>query len=116
MKIPKNKYFTILLIGVVIWIVETAAFGFNAKPESGLEAFLDLLSGGMIFYGLIGDLLRNVEIHKNYYRYKETNIKTKTVNINGYRKADETGPARPISVVKELTDAPKLPGAPYNEK
>ena len=112
MKLPRNKYFTILLIGFVIWIVETAAFGFNAKPESGLEAFLDLLSGGMIFYGLIGDLLKNVEIHKNYYRYKETNIKTRTVNIAGYRKAGEQGEARPIQVAKELD----LPGAPYNIK
>lgn len=83
MKLPRNKYFTILLVGFIIWIVETVAFGFNAKPESGLEAFLDLLSGGMIFYGLIGDLLKNVEIHKNYYRYKETNIKTRSVEIKG---------------------------------
>lgn len=104
MKSQKRKYFYILLVGFVIWISETAIFGFNAKPESGLEAFLDLLSGGMIFYGLIGDLLQNVEIHKNYYRYKETNIKTRSVNISGYRKATETGEARPISVAKELTD------------
>ncbi len=104
MKNPKRKYFLILVAGVLLWIIETAAFGFNAKPESGLEAFLDLLAGGMIFYGLIGDLLQNVEIHKNYYRYKETNIKTRSVNINGYRKAGESGEARPITVDKSLTD------------
>jgi hypothetical protein len=104
MKNPKRNYFLILILGVVLWITETAAFGFNTKPESGLEAFLDLLAGGMIFYGLIGDLLQNVEIHKNYYKYKETNIKTRSVNISGYRKATETGEARPISVAKELTD------------
>jgi len=78
-----NKYFIILLLGFMLWIVETAAFGFNAKPESGLESFLDLVSGGMIVYGLIGDLLRNVEIHKNYYKYKETNITTKKVEVKG---------------------------------
>lgn len=104
MKSQKRKYFYILVIGFVIWISETAIFGFNAKPASGLEAFLDLLSGGMIIYGLIGDLLQNVEIHKNYYRYKETNIRTRSVNINGYHKAGEKGEARPIQVDKSLTD------------
>lgn len=104
MKNQKRKYFLILVAGVLLWFIETAAFGFNAKAESGLEAFLDLLAGGMIFYGLIGDLLQNVEIHKNYYRYKETNIKTRTVNIAGYRKAGEKGEARPITVDKSLTD------------
>lgn len=101
MKRPFNKYFIIASLGFLIWIIETAAFGFNAKPESGLESFLDVLSGGMIIYGILGDLLTNVEIHKNYYRYKETNIKTRAVTINGYSKA---GQARPVSVDKSLTD------------
>lgn len=79
----KRRYFLILVIGFVLWIAETAYFGFNDKPESGVEAFLDIVSFGMIFYGLIGDLLTNVEIHKNYYRYKETNIKTRSVEIKG---------------------------------
>ena len=80
---PRRKYFYILLAGFILWIVETAAFGFNDKPANGLEAFLDIVSFGMIFYGLIGDLLSNVEIHKNYYKYKETNIKTRSVEIKG---------------------------------
>ena len=99
MKLPRNKYFTILLVGFIIWIVETAAFGFNDKPENGLEAFLDIVSFSMIFYGLIGDLLTNVEIHKNYYKYKETNIKTRSVSINGYSKA---GTPRAVKVAKSL--------------
>jgi len=102
-----NKYFIIAVIGFALWIVETVAFGFNAKPESGLEGFLDTLALLLIGYGIIGDLLKNVEIHKNYYKYKETNIKTRSVNINGYRKAGESGEARPISVAKSLTDEPK---------
>lgn len=104
MKLPRNKYFIILLIGFTLWVVETVAFGFNAKPESGLEGFLDTVAFLLMGYGIFGDLLTNVEIHKNYYRYKETNIKTRSVNINGYRKANETGDARPIQVAKEPTD------------
>lgn len=79
----RNKYFTILVAGFILWIAETAAFGFNKEPANGLEAFLDLVSGGMMIYGLIGDLLTNVEIHKNYYKYKETNSKTRSVEIKG---------------------------------
>lgn len=79
----KRKYFLILVLGFIIWVAETAYFGFNAKPESGVEAFLDLVSGAMMIYGIIGDLLSNVEIHKNYYKYKETNIKTRSVEIKG---------------------------------
>lgn len=104
MKLPRNKYFIILLVGFTLWVVETIAFGFNAKPESGLEGFLDTVAFLLMGYGLIGDLLTNVEIHKNYYRYKETNIKTRSVNINGYRKAGDSSEARPISVAEELTD------------
>lgn len=83
MKRPTRKYFIILLIGLLLWIAETAYFGFNKTPESGVEGFLDTLAFLLMGYGLIGDLIQNVEIHKNYYKYKETNIKTKTVNVNG---------------------------------
>lgn len=79
----KNKYFVILLAGFVLWVAETAYFGFNAEPENNIEAFLDVVSAGMIIYGLIGDLITNVEIHKNYYKYKETNIKTRNVEVKG---------------------------------
>lgn len=100
-----NKYFIILLLGFALWIIETAAFGFNTKPENGLEAFLDLVSGGMIIYGLVGDLLKNVEIHKNYYKYKETNIKTKTVNVNGQNpKVDYNFGTTPEETKKLLGD------------
>lgn len=78
-----NKYFIILLVGFIGWIAETAYFGFNKSPENNVEAFLDIVFGAMIIYGLVGDLLRNVEIHKNYYKYKETNITTKKVEVKG---------------------------------
>lgn len=101
MKRPLNKYFIIATIGFIVWVAETAAFGFNAKPHSGLEAFLDVASTLLLAYGIIGDLLSNVEIHKNYYKYKETNIKTRSVSINGYSKAGE---ARKVSVDKSLVE------------
>lgn len=83
----KSKYFYILVAGFVLWVIETAAFGFNAKPESGLEGFLDTVATIMMLYGVVGDLLTNVEIHKhsNYYKYKETNIKTRNVEVKGER-------------------------------
>lgn len=83
MKSSNRKYFVILVIGFLGWIAETAYFGFNSTPENGVEGFLDLVFGSMMVYGFIGDLLTNVEIHKNYYKYKETNIKTRTVEIKG---------------------------------
>lgn len=79
---PK-RYFRILVAGFVLWVVETAYFGFNASPENSVEALLDMIAAGMIIYGLIGDLVTNVEIHKNYYKYKETNIKTRSVEVKG---------------------------------
>lgn len=82
--LKRPKYFTILVIGFVIWIAETAYFGFNDNPENGMEAFLDVVSFGMIFYGLIGDLLTNVRIQKHYHN--TTNINTKKVQFQDEAK------------------------------
>lgn len=78
-----NKYFIILVLGFVLWVAETAYFGFNKTPQSGAEGLADTATALMMIYGVIGDLLRNTEIHKNYYKYKETNISTKKVEIKG---------------------------------
>lgn len=81
-----NKYFIILILGTVLWLAETAYFGFNDKPENGAEAALDILSFGMIFYGLIGDLLRNVRITKHYHSITTNRINTKNVQFEKGQK------------------------------
>lgn len=82
--LKRPKYFIILVIGFVLWVVETAYFGFNDKPENGVEAFLDAVSFLMIAYGLIGDLLTNVRIQKHYHN--TTNINTKKVQFQDEAK------------------------------
>lgn len=76
----KNKYMIIIIVGVVLWISETAYFGWNAKPESAGESVLDFIAGVMIGWGIIGDLISNVTIIKRYSTVN--NINTKTVELN----------------------------------
>lgn len=75
-----NKYFIILVLGFIAWIAETAYFGFNDKPENGLEATLDVATALMMIYGFVGDLLTNVRIQKHYHNV--TNIQTKRVQFS----------------------------------
>lgn len=75
----KNKYFKIAIIGFIIWAIETAAFGFNAKPQSGLEGFLDTIAIILMIYGILGDIATNLHIHKHYKSI--TNIKTDNVEF-----------------------------------
>lgn len=81
-----NKYFIILVLGFVIWITETAYFGFNKEPESNVEAFLDLVSAGMMIFGIIGDLTRNVRITKHYHNITTNRINTKNVQFEKGQK------------------------------
>lgn len=59
-----NKYVWLVIAGAALWIAETAAFGFNDKAASGLESALDLIASTMIFWGIGGDILQNVNISK----------------------------------------------------
>lgn len=78
-----NKYFIILVIGFIAWIAETAYFGFNKTPQSGAEGLADAATAGLIIYGLIGDLMRNVRITKNYHNITTNRIQTKNVEVTG---------------------------------
>lgn len=83
----KNKrYLTLVVVGLVLWLAETAYFGFNNEPENGLEAALDFITAVMIGWGIIGDLLTNVRIvkHEHYI----TN--TKKLNYIDQRKNGKT--------------------------
>jgi hypothetical protein len=73
----RNKYPYLAFLGLAIWLAENFYFGWNAKPESGLESGLDLLSQVLIIWGIVGDLLRNVRITKTYHNI--TNAKKLTI-------------------------------------
>lgn len=76
----KNKYLILVVAGFILWIAETAYFGWNARPETAGERTLDFISGIMIGWGIFGDLLKNITIIK-----RETtvnNINTKTVEVH----------------------------------
>ena len=83
--IIREKYFAIATFGFVLWIAETAFFGFNVKSESTAETLFDFISGILIAWGIIGDILANVTIiKKNYSTFNEThNITTKEVKVTG---------------------------------
>lgn len=82
-----RKYFIIAMLGIVIWFTETAIFGFHDKPQSGLEAALDVLSGMLIAWGIVGSLLIDFgdalwfEKHHNYI-YE---VKTGKMTVNDLR-------------------------------
>lgn len=83
--IVKQKYFAIATVGFVLWLAETAYFGFNATPENNVEKTLDFVSALLIGWGIIGDILKGVEIHKKSTTvFNEThNITTKKVEVIG---------------------------------
>lgn len=69
----KRFYRWLAILGIVLWLAETAYFGFNDKPENGLEAALDFITAVMIFWGIIGDLLSNLKITKHEYNNYRAN-------------------------------------------
>ncbi len=71
----KNFYKIIFFIGLALWWAETVYFGFNRKPENGIEAMLDITSVILMVYGIVADILTNLTIKK------DTVINTQTVNF-----------------------------------
>lgn len=72
-----NKYTYFVIIGFVLWIAETAYFGWNEKAQSSPERILDTVAFVLMAWGIVGDILKNVTIEKR------TNIHTKNVLLNG---------------------------------
>ena len=71
-----NKYNLMALTGFILWVTSTIYFGMNKTPQSSAEVFTDTLSVILVFWGIIGDLLTNIKIVKNYYykinKYEQT--------------------------------------------
>lgn len=84
-QIVTQKYFLIATVGFILWIGETAFFGWNTEPHSTAERTLDFVSALLIGWGIIGDILKGVEIHKKSTSVfnETTNITTKKVEVIG---------------------------------
>lgn len=72
-------YRSLVLVGLIFWIAETAYFGWNKTPQSPQEQIADYISIIMVFWGIVGDITRNVHIQK--FNTTHNNINTKTVEI-----------------------------------
>lgn len=68
-------YRLLVLVGIILWLAETAYFGWNDRPQSNAEKFLDTLSWIFIIWGMLGDISSNLTIKK------DTNINAETVNV-----------------------------------
>jgi len=71
-----KPYAFLALCGFALWVLETAYFGFNDNPESGLEAMLDTISFVMIIWGVIGDIAGELYVIKINNPARDFKIKT----------------------------------------
>jgi len=46
-------YECLIVVGFIIWLAETAYFGFNVKPINNIEYFFDVFSVSLIFVGVV---------------------------------------------------------------
>lgn len=63
----KSKIFYKLLVvgGIMLWVGETIYFGGNMTAQSGTEKVLDQISLIAVSWGIMGDILSTVQIHKH---------------------------------------------------
>ena len=52
-------YGKVLLAGFFFWVMENVYFGWNATAQSGAERLADVISLGLVWYGLIGSIALN---------------------------------------------------------
>ena len=74
----KHFYKIAVIVGLILWIAETAYFGWNRTPGSPIEGVLDVVSFLLMFWGTLGDIATNLTIKK------ETTIKANTVTVHHY--------------------------------
>lgn len=71
------------LVGVVLWILETWYFGWNAEAGSVAESILDTISTILIVWGVLGDIFSGMSltITKNVHnKYDVANAEKMIVN------------------------------------
>lgn len=70
-----KKHEILFLVGFTIWIIGSWHGGFQAEPQSNFEGYTDFVGTILMFWGIAGDILNGVQIHKN------TNITTDSVTL-----------------------------------
>lgn len=63
----KQRYEIFFWAGFILWILETAFFGWNANAQSGAERVLDIVSIGLMLIGTVGTT--NIIVNE-YYKNK----------------------------------------------
>lgn len=58
-------YKTLALMGIFIWLYGSWTGGWGAEPQSNFEGYTDSLGQIMIFWGLLGDVFKDVRIEWN---------------------------------------------------
>lgn len=72
-KLTKHGYKLLAFAGFVLWISETAYFGWNMTAQSGMEKMLDQVALIMMGYGISGDIAKQVKIHRHITKNYEVN-------------------------------------------
>ena len=80
-----NKYNYILLAGFLLWFIGTWHGGWQMEAQSNFERFTDTISTILIVWGIFGDILSGIQIHK------VTNISTPKTTIENHNKCIDPG-------------------------
>lgn len=74
----------LVIIGLLLWIAETAYFGWNKTPVNGIERMADTIAWLFILWGLFGDITSNIKIEKS----ENVSITTPKVEIIDKRRKE----------------------------
>lgn len=58
------KYPLMALAGFILWLIGTIHGGWSLESQSSFESFTDFVGMVLLWWGIIGDILTNVQIHK----------------------------------------------------
>jgi len=75
------KYPYLALVGFLIWFIGTWHGGFSMEPQSNFERLTDFVGPILMVWGIIGDILSGVEIHKVDKSVHNHDIHTQNVDF-----------------------------------
>ncbi len=64
---PKNYHTFLFLFGAILWFVGTWHGGWQDVAQSNFEKFTDFFGVILMFWGIFGDLIYGIEIHKHHH-------------------------------------------------
>lgn len=62
----KFKYEILFVFGFIIWFIGTWTGGWSNTPQSNFERMTDFVGGIFMVWGIVGDILNNLTIVKEY--------------------------------------------------